>query len=130
MPSDSAIRRFLQGLRLAQPYVAGIREPEIVSAAWKRWLHSLPSGLGLVDQPMDSLRAHMQAVFSDCTGRHCERMRLRIENTATAQDLWLMRGEIFQLVAGQHCQSVAAARLNALVPHFEGWIPDRFLTRI
>ena len=100
-------------------------------AAWKNWLNSLPSEIGLMEQAsIEELRAHVEAAFSDCTGPMCERMRWRIECTNSAQDLWLLRGELFQLIAGAHCQSVATSRINALLPAFEGWLPRKMLTTI
>ena len=100
-------------------------------AAWKNWLNSLPSEIGVMEHAtIEDLRADVLAALTDCAGPMCERMRWRIECTDSAQDLWLLRGELFQLIAAAHCQSVATSRINSLLPAFEGWLPRKMLTSI
>lgn len=100
---------------------------------WRKWLNSRPDD-NVVEEnsplSLDTLRTQMLASLRDCQGPLCERMRWRIDAAHSAHDLWLLRSEVFQLVAGQHCQAEAAARINGLLPAFEGWVPARMLTRI
>ena len=79
---------------------------------------------------LSEVRAAVLATLRDCDGALCERMRWRLEAAQNAQDLWLLRTEIFQLVSAQHCQAEAAARINALLPAFEPYLPARMLTKI
>jgi hypothetical protein len=60
----------------------------------------------------------------------CERLHWRIDAACTAQHLWLLRGEIFQLVSREFCQQEAARRINALLPAFSSRLPERMLTRV
>ena len=76
------------------------------------------------------LRQMMLGLLADCSGVACERARLRLQQARSAQELWMARSEVFQLVASQHCQSQAAARINALLPAFEGWLPPRMLVPV
>ena len=104
-------------------------------AAWKKWLNSQPFDVvaGMPEPqplPLDEVRAQVLATLAGCQGPMIERMRWRLDAARTAQDLWMARGEIFQLVAAQHCQSEAVSRINALLPAFEGWLPARMLTRV
>jgi hypothetical protein len=101
-------------------------------AAWKKWLNSQPFAIIEETEPMtlDEIRMQVMATLAGCDGPMCERMRWRMDSARTAQDLWLLRGEIFQLVSSQHCQAVAAARINGLIPAFEGSLPPRMLTEI
>jgi hypothetical protein len=102
-------------------------------AAWKKWINSLPFAEAAVEPPLTTLeqmRAQVRETLRGCDGPMCERMRWRIDATRSAQDLWLLRSEIFQLVAGQHCQAEAAQRINGLIPLFEGAVAPRLLTRI
>ena len=78
--------------------------------------------------PIDDVREKMREALAGCEGPLAERMRWRIDAAQTAQDLWLLRGEVFQLVAGSYCQSEAQQRVNALLPAFDGWLPARLLT--
>lgn len=100
--------------------------------AWKKSLHSwLHESTGEAPkQQLESLRFLVQDALHRCEGPMCERMRWRIEEAYTAQQLWLLRGEIFQLVARQFCQDEAVQRINALLPAFSGWLPERMLTRV
>jgi hypothetical protein len=76
---------------------------------------------------LDELRQHVALVLADCEGAACERMRWRVRQASAARDLWQMRCDLFQLVASQHCQAMAARRINALLPRFEGWLPQAML---
>ena len=101
--------------------------------AWSAWVSSLspvrePEELPAVD--VAELRRQTLAVLDDCCGLRCDSLRLRLQHARNAQELWVARSEIFQLVAHQHCQSQAASRINGLLPAFEGWLPSRMLTEV
>ena len=103
-------------------------------AAWKKWLNS--QSWEVVEEkdpgmlPLEEVRGRMLDTLYDCEGPMCERMRWRLQAARDAQALWLARGEVFQLVAAEHCQAEAAARINALLPAFQGWLPARLLTPV
>jgi hypothetical protein len=100
-------------------------------AAWKKWLSSQSGELAEPDgMELNDVRAAVLATLRDCDGAACERMRWRLQAAQTAQDMWLLRSEIFQMVSAQHCQAVAASRINALLPAFEQHLPTRMLTKI
>lgn len=101
-------------------------------AAWKKWLHSLPLDLAEADETvsLDTLRIGLLDAFHDCGGARSERVRLKLAAARTARDLWLLRGEVFQVIADHHCQSIARDRINALLPAFEGWLPARLLSAV
>lgn len=102
-------------------------------AAWKKWLSSLPSF-----EPEDStlqfgiedVRAQVLKVLDDCKGSESERLRWRLHSASSAQDLWMLRGAIFQIVSNQHCQAEAAERINALVPMFRDLLPAGLVSRV
>ena len=71
----------------------------------------------------EELRELSLAMLDDCGGDAAIRLRLRLQLAREAKDLWVLRGEIYQCVARRHCQSEAAARINGLLPAFEGWVP-------
>jgi hypothetical protein len=100
-------------------------------AAWRKWLSSQSAELAEPDDlELDDVRTAVIATLKDCDGAACERMRWRLQAAQSAQDLWLLRSEIFQMVSAQHCQAEAAARINGLLPAFERYLPARMLTRI
>jgi hypothetical protein len=100
-------------------------------AAWRNWLNSQTSDLAEPHEAtLDEVRDAVLATLKDCDGAACERMRWRLRAAQTAKDLWLLRSEIFRTVSAQHCQAVAATRINALLPAFEPYLPSRMLTRI
>jgi hypothetical protein len=102
-------------------------------AAWKKWLSSFPSF-----EPEDSalqvgieeVRGAVLKVLDDCTGSESERLRWRLHSASSAQDLWMQRSAIFQLVAHQHCQAEAAQRINALAPMFKDLLPAGLVSRV
>lgn len=101
-------------------------------AAWMKWLNSLPLDPDEADGTvsLDHLRIGLLAAFEDCSGARGDRLRLKLAAARTARDLWLLRGEVFQVVADHHCQSIARDRINALLPAFEGWLPARLLAPV
>jgi hypothetical protein len=101
-------------------------------AAWKKWLLSQPAALDEYELSMTfaDLREQVQAALAGCDGPMCERMRWRLEACRNANELWMLRGEIFQLVAKQFSQAEAARRINGLLPAFEGWVPARMLVPV
>ena len=101
--------------------------------AWKKslhsWLHESVAAAGK-PQHLEALRLQLHEALLRCEGPMCERMHWRIDAACTAQHLWLLRGEIFQLVSRQFCQEEAARRINALLPAFSGRLPERMLARV
>ncbi|MBC5767539.1 hypothetical protein [Ramlibacter albus] len=79
---------------------------------------------------LSELRDRTRDVLRDCTGVEADRLRIRIGCAADASDLWLMRCDIFQVVANQHLQTVAANRINDLLPAFDGWLPRSLLAPV
>ena len=83
--------------------------------------------------PLEDLLAIRQALLdclTDCDSTIGQRMRLRIGQTQTPQDLWLLRNDAYQVISQRHNQTVAAERINALIVHFQGWIDAKQLVRI
>ena len=77
-----------------------------------------------------TIRHQLMRSVADCTTQTAQRLRDRIDDARTAQELWLLRNDAFQLISQQHDQSIAADRINALIQCFEGWLEPRQLVRI
>lgn len=101
-------------------------------ASWKTWLQT--GGLEWQFRPapagVESVRQQLLAALDDCEGFECDRLRWRVHTAECAQELWLLRDALFQIVAKQHCQAAAAERINGLVPAFQAVLPERLLTRV
>jgi hypothetical protein len=116
----------------------------LVLAVLNRWRHARPGARVARNErqalrraetdggrlQLSELRDRTREVLRDCTGVEADRLRIRIGCAADASDLWLMRCDIFQVVANQHLQSVAANRINALLPAFDGWLPRSLLAPV
>lgn len=76
------------------------------------------------------IRTALLQCMADCDGLPAHRLRHKIEHTNTAQDLWLLRNDAYQLISQQTSQAVAAERINALITVFDGWVDARQLVRI
>ena len=97
------------------------------------WLNSgtQPQGGGPPATPdVATLRGQVLAALGDCTGHRADALRLRLQRAPGAQELWLARCEVYQLVASQHCESQAAMRINALLPAFRPWLPAKVLVTV
>ncbi len=101
-------------------------------ASWKQWLNSSPFEWECrpVQSGVESVRQQLLSVRDDCDGFECDRLRWRLHTAEYAQELWLLRDAVFQVVASQHCQSQAAQRINGLVPAFQRLLPARLLQHV
>ena len=86
---------------------------------------SLP---GLKD--IQNIRSALLQCVADCDGMPVHRLRHKIEHSQTAQDLWLLRNDAYQLISQHTSQTEAAKRINALMAVFEGWVDARQLVQI
>jgi hypothetical protein len=95
--------------------------------AWNHWLQSPPvhPQIRQTQAEVEAVRLLLLHLLDDCEGFDCERLRWRLHTCECAQDLWLLRGAIFQAVSTQHCQEQATERINELVPAFERVLPGR-----
>jgi hypothetical protein len=101
--------------------------------ALMKWLNSLPGESEAPMPPQSSvgeLRQRCLAVIADCARLNDERIRAQIGRAANAQQLWQLRGDVYQAISRQHCEAEAARRLNELLPAFEGWLPPGALRRL
>ncbi len=81
-------------------------------------------------QDLALIRKQLMRCVADCTSQSAQRLRAKIDDARTAQELWLLRNDAFQLISQQHSQATAAERINALIQCFEGWLEPRQLVRI
>jgi hypothetical protein len=100
-------------------------------APWTIWSRRDPiEEAAAVDARLEGIRQEMLAALADCGSGAAERIRLKARSMRSGADLWLLRGEIYQLVACRHCEAEARRRVNSLLPAFKGWVPAAALTRI
>lgn len=76
------------------------------------------------------IRQQLVHSVADCTSQTAQRLRSRIDQARSPQELWLLRNDAFQVISQQHDQSIAAERINDLIQCFEGWLEPKQLVRI
>lgn len=98
---------------------------------WKTWLHSRPpeTPADPAASP-DEIRLLILAALADVGSSEAERTRLQARSMRSGTDLWLLRGDVYQLVACEHCEAEARRRVNDLLPAFEGWVPAKAMARV
>lgn len=79
---------------------------------------------------LQSIRAALLRCMDDCDSVQAQRLRHKIVQTKTAQELWMLRNDAYQLISQQTSQAIAAERINNLISVFEGWLEPRQLVRI
>jgi hypothetical protein len=101
-------------------------------AAWTKWLSSQLDSphISEPEAGVEDVRQQVLSILDDCEGVECDRLRWRLHTAECAQDLWMLRGPIFQVVAHQHCQSQAADRINGLAPAFRELLPRAIVARV
>lgn len=100
-------------------------------AAWSAWLNSSPFDWQFSAPPagVEVVRRLLLATLDDCQGFEVDRVRWRLHMAERAQELWLLRDAVFQVVASQHCQSLAVERIDGLVPAFRKVLPAALVSR-
>ncbi|MGE0332664.1 MAG: hypothetical protein AB7P37_18455 [Ramlibacter sp.] len=78
---------------------------------------------------LEEIRQRNLALLQDCQGPALPRVRRCVNAARSAQDLWLLRCELYQVVSFSHGEPEAVRRIQALAPSFEGWVPPRALQR-
>lgn len=97
----------------------------------KSWLAGRPPGdAGGPPASPDEIRRLILAALADCDSDAAERTRAQAKGMHSGTDLWLLRGDVYQLVACEHCEAEARRRVNNLLPAFEGWVPPRAMARV
>lgn len=76
------------------------------------------------------IRNQLGHSIADCMSDAAHRLRKKIDQARTPQELWLLRNDAYQLISQQHNQSIAAERINQLIQFFEGWLEPKQLVRI
>lgn len=79
---------------------------------------------------LPSIRTALLRCMDDCDSVQAQRLRHKIAQTKTAQELWMLRNDAYQLISQQTSQAIAAERINNLISVFEGWLEPRQLVRI
>ena len=80
--------------------------------------------------PIDQIKLQFRLLLNDCDDLSAQRVNYRINGATTADELWQLRNELHQCISHLHSQSEAVARINSLLPSFEGWIPLRQRVKI
>jgi len=78
---------------------------------------------------VEEIRQRHLALLHDCQGPALPRVRRCVSTARSAQDLWMLRCELYQVVSFSHGEPEAARRIQAMVPSFEGWVPAQALQR-
>lgn len=91
-----------------------------------------PAGMAAVSPSqldVEEIRQRNLAMLQDCQGPALPRVRRCVNAARSAQDLWMLRCELYQVVSCSHGEPEAMRRIHALVPSFEGWVPPQALQR-
>ncbi len=80
--------------------------------------------------PLPEIKLHMQAALSDMPGIDAERIKYKIRTARSANELWMIRSDMYQTISKLHSQSQAAVRINQLLPCFSQWLPSQQLAAI
>jgi hypothetical protein len=105
--------------------------PVQTMSAWSNWLSSRPFEWQFRAPPagVENVRRQLLALLDDCEGFEVDRLRWRLHMAERAQELWLLRDALFQVVSTQHCQSLAMQRIADVVPAFRQVLPAHLVGR-
>jgi hypothetical protein len=86
---------------------------------------------GMADRgKLNHIKSTMLALLSDISLQPQSRLIFRIHAAGTGVELWLLRVEVHQAMALAYGQSVAAQRINGMLPLFELLIPAHMLSPV
>ncbi|QJW85291.1 hypothetical protein HK414_23565 [Ramlibacter terrae] len=86
-------------------------------------LSPVPAMPDFPDAALESIRHQLLAMLDDCDSFDCERLRWRLHTADCAQDLWLLRTAVRDMVAAQHCGGQATERVDRLEGAFRRVLP-------
>ena len=98
-------------------------------SSWIAWLHGPPKSAELPAASLDEIRLLILVAVADCRSSAAERIRMQVRGVRSGSDLLLLRGDVYQLVACEHCEAEARRRINELRPALEGRVPSAILAR-
>ena len=78
---------------------------------------------GRNDTSLSAIRMAMIEQVLDCPPARSRQARVQVAVARTAQQLWLLRGEIYQVISNEFGQKEAERRLAWLEPLFAGHLP-------
>jgi hypothetical protein len=80
--------------------------------------------------PIEQIKKRMELVMHDTKSMQVDRVHYKIRATRHVSELWMLRSDMYQIIAMERGQSEAARRINSLLPCFSGWIATRQLSPI
>jgi hypothetical protein len=80
--------------------------------------------------PIAQIKHRMELVLHDVKSVQVSRLQYKIGATNDVNGLWMLRSDMYQLIAMVHSQSEAARRINSLLPCFSQWISAKQLSLI
>ena len=83
-----------------------------------------------IRMPLPDVRLRLRETLADCAGMDAQRLLFKVQAAQAADQLWMLRSDLYNCIARHHSQSEAARRINGLLPCFDGWLPPRQLVRI
>jgi hypothetical protein len=80
--------------------------------------------------PVVQIKQRMERLLHDIQDVTVDRVTYKIRSTHNVNELWLLRSDMYQIIAKLHSQSEAARRINSLLPCFSQWIAAKQLSAI
>jgi hypothetical protein len=90
--------------------------------------YELPKHKGKL--PVLQIKQRMERVLHDMQDVAVDRVKYKIRSTQNVNELWMLRSDMYQIIAKLHNQSEAAHRINSLLPCFSQWIATKQLSVI
>jgi hypothetical protein len=97
---------------------------------FKTWLQRAPARrAGISVEGLNEIRLKILASLADCKSSAADRVRAQVRSTRSGSDLLLLRGEIYQLLACEHCEAEARRRVDDLLPALASRTPSGAIAR-
>ena len=110
--------------------VSGFFKSSRTDSGVSRSLWGSSKAMAPVKIDLKDLQDEMRGLMKGCTGDEVQRLGFKVTAASKVSELWMLRSDIYQVIARQHSQTEAAKRINGVLSFFEGWIPASQLTRI
>lgn len=107
---------------------SGFFKSSRADSGFSRW--NISKTVSPVKIDLCDLQDEMRSLMVGCSGDDVQRLGFKITASRKVSELWMLRSDIYQVVARQHSQTEAAKRINGVLTFFEGWIPASQLSRI
>jgi hypothetical protein len=90
----------------------------LLRRVWRRWAVRRDDPEVLAQRRLQAVRAEFAQALADIPSQHAQFLAHQLRHCRSMRDLWHLRSELFYVIAREHSEGEAEARIAPLNRHF------------